>query len=448
MQTSHLGVAGVPGVKVTLVGSESPLSNMAFHADSDAFVFTEILEFALSLVPVTKGQDSFTGVPHMQAYRLIHASQLAEMGHIGLASRYCEAIGTTLRLGKPSPAYTQTFLEQLKEFSDRLSGTPTLDKSGSWIARKMTKPTFAGIGTWIESKATQFIAGEGEDATASSPGAESTKRQSKEIAAGPFAQFNVISSANTSPSASSANLAAPPPPPPAHAGLVPPPAQGLPRRSGSALAFRPYQNPSAPDRSASAMDIRPEPHSPYGVGPQIMSANAATTSFYQADHSYAALSDSAGGPLLSVTGSNDTEKPASNNWWDGGSSSNTDEGSKGTTPTFYSAEEPGSDNFVSPMDSMGPPPSKPSSFHSTPRSLSVAPVQEEDEEEDLGFGNASHKKKSKPEENGGHHVAEKKPAPTPPAKAATPAPAAAPAKTGRFIISYVTCMPAHDDHSR
>ncbi|KAG8901134.1 hypothetical protein FRB99_005550, partial [Tulasnella sp. 403] len=132
--TSLLGGFGSTAAKVVLVGSENPQNRSTFHTDVDPLIFSEILEFALSLAPSPKGQDAFTGVPHLQAYRLIHAFQLAELGYISVASRYCEAIASALRLSKASQYYTPTFQEQLKDLSDRLSGTPQLDKTGSWIA--------------------------------------------------------------------------------------------------------------------------------------------------------------------------------------------------------------------------------------------------------------------------------------------------------------------------
>jgi hypothetical protein len=58
-----------------------------FYKDSDAMIFSEILEFGLSLAPPIKGQDAFYGLPHLQAYRFIRAMALAELGELQLASR-------------------------------------------------------------------------------------------------------------------------------------------------------------------------------------------------------------------------------------------------------------------------------------------------------------------------------------------------------------------------
>lgn len=432
LQTSLLGGIGTPNAKVTLLGSQSPQTLPYFQANTDAFIFTEILEFALSLTPVAKGQDTFGGVAHLQPYRLIRAAQLAETGHVSLALRYCEAVGTSLRLSKHTPYFTPTFQEQLKELTDRLNGTPHMDKSGSWIARKMTKPSLAGLGTWIESGVTNFIAGSGDDAAQAE--ADTKKRINTDAAAGPFAQFSVISSANTSPNASSANLSAPfvSSSAPA-AGLVPPPTGG-PRRTGSALAFRGSVNGLSPiDRSASAMDMRPENKLPYSPGPQVFSANPATTSFYQAQSMYGAFGSA---PEDANRSSLDSSRPANGNWWDAGIStaatSVEEETKSDPSPQFYSAEN--TSNFASPMDSLGP--SQAPSYAGTPRTGSVAPVEEEDLE-DLGFGNASHKKKKPepvPEGTETGDTSSKTPEPTPaPAKAEPPSkPAAAekPAASG------------------
>jgi hypothetical protein len=50
-------------------------------------VFSEIVEFALSIAAPAKGQESFPGLPHLQAYKLLRAMSLAEVGQMQLASR-------------------------------------------------------------------------------------------------------------------------------------------------------------------------------------------------------------------------------------------------------------------------------------------------------------------------------------------------------------------------
>jgi len=75
---------GTPGTRITLLGSSNP-GNV--FRDPDSLIFSEILEFALSLLPAAKGQEQFHGLPHLQAYRFVRAVLLAEMGDVQLASR-------------------------------------------------------------------------------------------------------------------------------------------------------------------------------------------------------------------------------------------------------------------------------------------------------------------------------------------------------------------------
>lgn len=70
-----------------LLGSRNPLSSAGFSKDPDPFVLSEILEFGLSLAPVAKGQETFAGLPHLQAYRLLRAVSLTEVGYVPLAER-------------------------------------------------------------------------------------------------------------------------------------------------------------------------------------------------------------------------------------------------------------------------------------------------------------------------------------------------------------------------
>lgn len=85
-QSTVLGTIGSPG-RITLVGSRGPTATPNFHVNDDAIVLSEIVEFALSLAPLTKGQEPFSGLPHLQAYKLVRATNLAEMGHMLAASR-------------------------------------------------------------------------------------------------------------------------------------------------------------------------------------------------------------------------------------------------------------------------------------------------------------------------------------------------------------------------
>ena len=87
-QTSPIGGVGQATARIVLLGSRNPASWPTFYKDPDPIIFSEILEFALSLTTPAKGQESFNGLPHLQTYRLIRAMSLAEIGQTQQANRY------------------------------------------------------------------------------------------------------------------------------------------------------------------------------------------------------------------------------------------------------------------------------------------------------------------------------------------------------------------------
>jgi len=84
-QSTVLGNIGTSG-RIPLVGSRGPNAISNFHVNDDAIVFSEIVEFALSLAP-SKGPETFNGLSRLQAYKFTRAASLAEMGHMLAASR-------------------------------------------------------------------------------------------------------------------------------------------------------------------------------------------------------------------------------------------------------------------------------------------------------------------------------------------------------------------------
>ena len=104
-QTSPFGGLGSPTIRLVLVGSASPAVTPAFSKDLDSIILSEIVEFAYSLSTPQKGQEPYPGLPHLQPYRLIRAHQLAELGHIQLASRYA---GSITKLERGVDLYTDT----------------------------------------------------------------------------------------------------------------------------------------------------------------------------------------------------------------------------------------------------------------------------------------------------------------------------------------------------
>lgn len=180
-------------------------------------MLTELVEFALSLVPTAKGQEPFIGFPHLQAFRLYHAFCLADSGHVSQAQRlvlfldsfrllaadlltvsYTDAIANTVKLTtKPSPFYHAGLIAQVKALSDRLVAAPGHDKSGSWITRKVPKPTIDSLWNTLEGSFSKFVAGEGEVSAKEVFKAEAAK-QGTAGAIGPFTHYSSISPGSTS----------------------------------------------------------------------------------------------------------------------------------------------------------------------------------------------------------------------------------------------------------
>ncbi|KAF9464720.1 Sec23-binding domain of Sec16-domain-containing protein [Collybia nuda] len=358
-QTSPLGGIGNPAARIVLVGSRSPQSLPSFAKDVDSIIFSEIVEFALSLTPTSRSQDNFQGIPHLQAYKFIRAMGLAEIGEITLASRYCEAITSTISRG--SPYFTPVLVDQLKGLSDRIGGIAHVDKMGSWMGAKLSKPSLDTIGGWLENRFTKIVTGDAD--TGTPPEEKSLKAEDRSFS-GPFAHYSTISS--TTPSARSS-----PQPSFVNLNMLPP------HRSGSAMASSsPYNHPQI-DRASSAMDYVKRKPSP---GPRISSAGAVTTTFAGAP-SFGQDSMATARPSLHTEDDNPTQEAT---WWgsnpyDGNSTTQTP-----TASTFLRVDEgaltPSSDGFISLMDNdvysiASKSPANSSSQH---------PV---DDEEDLGFGN-------------------------------------------------------------
>ncbi|KAG1891037.1 Sec23-binding domain of Sec16-domain-containing protein [Suillus subluteus] len=389
-QTSPIGGIGSPSGRIVLIGSRNPHAWPSFYKDTDPIILSEIAEFAFLLKSVTKGQEPFHGLPHLQAYKLIRASYLAEIGEIRAASRYCEAI--TAAMTHPSHYLNSVLIEQLKGLADRLIGTPQMAKSGSWIGGKVNKPSLDSIGSWLEGRLTKFIAGEGDE-----PLPPPVPSKSRVSSLGPFSHFSEISSATTS--------ASPSPPP----GVVnqysvsgiPPP-----RRTGSAMAVSTSHSHVPVDRASSAMDYytrKPSPappltaplHPPRSAYPY--SAHGSGMNGHPTTNGYA---PAYGEPLsrkpsLEMTAEEGSEQQQQETgWWS--SLNNSDSGPTPTTATFHSVDhfQAPSDGFISLMDdpALAAAPSTSMSNRQPQPSLGY-----EDEDEDLGFGNNANRRERRQE---------------------------------------------------
>ncbi|KAL5511852.1 hypothetical protein ACEPAH_5070 [Sanghuangporus vaninii] len=364
-QTSPIGGVGAPSVRIVLVGSHSPHRNASFFTDPDAFMFSEILEFALSLHPPPKGQEAFQGFPHLQVYRLIRAFQLAEMGYINTAKRYCEAItATPLR---PSPYLSQLFSDQLKELYNRLNGDPLLDKSNSWIGGKLAKPSLDGFGDWLGGTLTKFVAGETD---ISSPSAGEHSSTNNPAYAGAFSRYSNISSTNNSRGSS--------PVPSFTSNSVPP--SMLHGRTDSAAGFRSVPTYSPSNRASPAFDYE-RPGSTKSVPPARAVISDSSTGY----------SNEVLGNGSAVHGEHSQSQPGSG-WWT--AAYGNDNGPTPTASSFTNVDaqtsetDSGRSGFISLMDNYSPYTPSPSATTFTNKT-----EETDDFDDDLGLGNNASKKK-------------------------------------------------------
>ncbi|KAF9246504.1 Sec23-binding domain of Sec16-domain-containing protein [Melanogaster broomeanus] len=447
-QSSIMGGVGSPGARMVLLGSPSPHTNPTFFRDSDPIIFTEIAEFALSLKTLPKGQEPFHGFPHFQSYKLIRAAYLADIGHVEVATRYCEAI--TAAMGRPSPYFTPPLVEGLRDLADRLIGSPHMDKSVSWIGGKVNKPSLDSIGSWLEGRLTKFIAGEGDEP---SPPTDTSKAAQF---AGPFSAHGSISS--------TAKPASPYPPMMTNSNSTS--AALPPRRSGSAMALPSTQTHIPIDRASSAMEYyRPTrnaspappktaplhstgyPYSSYvtqtnghgmtngyvpayGSEPSLRKASLEMTAEEGSEPQSAAQDEPHHHQHEGVENNQQPQEPGG--WWK--SLNGADSAPTPTAATFHHVKEVRElgDGFISLMDD---PALSVASNRSVSSSSHRVESGFEDEEDDLGLGNSTHKKRQEEsaKSNGDH-----KPAPSPTQETAkpegkqdTPQPAAA--STGSWL---------------
>jgi hypothetical protein len=126
---------------MVLLGVNHSIFAHTFASHFDALHMTEMYEYSQTLI----GNVGLAGgLPHLQAYKLVYASWLADHGFLELASRYCEGIEQILKnYVKGSPYFHRTFIEALRDLVDRLataqlrvSGSTSESKeSGSWFSK-------------------------------------------------------------------------------------------------------------------------------------------------------------------------------------------------------------------------------------------------------------------------------------------------------------------------
>ena len=185
--------AGVddPQASIVLLGADHQGHPLNFFLDEDAILLTEVFEFSTCILTSNPASPS---LPHLQAYKLQRAFQLAETGYKTEAQAYCDAIAFSSKSStKLSPYYHPQFFSDLDELSRRLKQTPD-EGSSSWIA----KPSLEKVSGRVWDRFTNFVAGDDSDAESKGSGKEAN------YDAGPFAK--VTGTPNLSRSGSTSDL--------------------------------------------------------------------------------------------------------------------------------------------------------------------------------------------------------------------------------------------------
>lgn len=166
-----------PRTAIALLGADHHNYPFDYDRDFNSILLTEVYEFATTVL----APSTVTGSPHLQAYKLYHAMQLAEYGFKSEAQHYCDTITTALKsTTKLSPYYHSLFFGALEDLVERLRQAPK-GASQSWIS----KPSMDKVSGSVWAKLNQFIAGDESDTNSAASG----KAPDQDIN-GPFARVS------------------------------------------------------------------------------------------------------------------------------------------------------------------------------------------------------------------------------------------------------------------
>lgn len=180
-----------------LLGANHEVFDEGFGNDLDSILLTEIYEYAASL---SAPSTAVPYIPHLQAFKLMHAQTLAAYGLKTKAATYADHIASAYQsTTRPSGYYHPIFTQSVADFSAYLSQSPHDGKAGFWTKPAMNKVS-SGAASWFS----KFVAGEDDaQSTGSGPGGAGSDDM-----AGPFGRVNG-GTPSLSRSASSADLYSP-----------------------------------------------------------------------------------------------------------------------------------------------------------------------------------------------------------------------------------------------
>ncbi|KAJ5657608.1 uncharacterized protein N7484_001257 [Penicillium longicatenatum] len=182
------GGADDPQANIVLLGADHqrlPCSLL----DDDSILLTEVYEFATSVL----GNSPVANLPHLLAFKLMHAKYLADRGRKTEAQNYCDAFATSLKATtRPSPYHHQQLFTEIDELSARLRQAAS-DGASSWIS----KPSMEKVSGSMWARFNSFVVGDDNDAASTGSG------KAGEVSDfGPFANVAGTPTVSRSPSVS------------------------------------------------------------------------------------------------------------------------------------------------------------------------------------------------------------------------------------------------------
>ncbi|WWC61759.1 uncharacterized protein I303_104344 [Kwoniella dejecticola CBS 10117] len=337
-----------PFFDLTPAAHDKTINLTANVKDEEAVIFAEIAEYARSLVPTAKGQEAhFAALPQLLPYKLARAWRLAELGETDLAQRYCAAIESGSKFNKNLPSLiSPAYAASLEDLLERLTGSPSIDPPNALgSGRKNTKPAIDKIGSWFERGLTKFIAGEEGDGSAPKPATQGK-------AAGPFAQFSAISNGSNAPS-----------------------------RNTSVADFNNNGHLGVSRTTSPASSMTPQWGHPSTVPAHGHPSSSSSSQYGDQYNQHDTYGRGDAGGYSPWTGGDEQNMEPSNSY-----GQDQDHG--------YSAQGGDASEFINPMAqlNLGPSAPAPACYEPQPELRGKSqgrPAFEEDDEDDLGFGNAA-----------------------------------------------------------
>ncbi|MGI4850321.1 MAG: hypothetical protein ACRYGR_00010, partial [Janthinobacterium lividum] len=174
--TARFGGADDSQTNFAILGADHIAIGADPGRDLDSILLSEVYEFAMSL---SAPSSAAYYIPHLQAYKLYHAYNLAETGSRNEAMQYCDALmGAIKSSTRGSPYYHATLVAQVDDLAKRLSQSPK-DAGSGWISKPSINKVSGSMGKWLNN----FIVGDEAENTSTG----SAKQSDHET--GPFARM-------------------------------------------------------------------------------------------------------------------------------------------------------------------------------------------------------------------------------------------------------------------